>query len=651
MGRLVDDLVTWFKSYRKNGHFAPLKIALAYAVFSGLWIIFSDRVIEFLADDINVLSQLQTFKGLFFVTLTSLMIWFLVHRSFRAKNRLVTALSQSQQRQQILLNTIPYGIQESDLDGKITYSNKAHHDILAADAGTLLDKYIWDFNSEAHGKHQHKQRYAEKVEKQITPEPYITTHTAMDGQQKVLEIVWDYLRDADDKLKGIISVVSDITLRKRQEERILQLAHYDNLTKLPNRFLSLDRLNQVLVQAKQHETIAAVVFIDLDNFKKINDTLGHEAGDNILVQAANRLRIQQRKGDTVGRLGGDEFIAILSEVPSQNALLTVTENLLEQFRRPFIVAGRELMLTASIGLALYPQDGSDASTLLRHADSAMFDAKERGRNNFSFFTPEMNLAAARRLSIEQQMHGALERDEFYLNYQPLHRLGDNKLIGVEALLRWHNPILGQVAPDEFIPIAEQTGHIIKIGEYVLKTAMKAVSQWQQLIPKMHVAINLSPAQLRDDYLIDFIRDCLNRHPLHTGTLQLEITEGVLLSGFANTDSILQTLTEMHIQLAMDDFGTGYSSLMYLRHYPFDILKIDRSFIADIIDDVGDRELVNAMIAMAHGLGLRVVAEGVENDEQRSMLKNLGCDYGQGYFFSKPVAVTEMAEKVRLQANS
>ncbi|HET8807477.1 MAG TPA: EAL domain-containing protein, partial [Methylophaga sp.] len=537
--------------------------------------------------------------------------------------------------------------QESDLGGKITYSNKAHHQILAARPGALIGRHVWDFQLDLKERQFLEKYYVELVQTQPTPEPYITTNITLEGQQKVLEIVWDYLRDVDDNLQGFIAVISDITLRKRQEERILHLAHYDTLTNLPNRFLSMDRLNQMLIQAQRQQQHAAVLFMDLDNFKKINDSLGHETGDRLLIEAADRLRQKLREGDTIGRLGGDEFIMLLGGLKGTDKLMLIAEALLDKFRQPFRIDERDLILTASVGIALYPQDGEDASTLLRHADSAMFHAKEQGRNNVAFFTPEMNRAAARRLSIEQQMHGALERDEFYLHYQPLHRLSDDALMGVEALLRWENPVLGAITPDEFIPIAEQTGLIVKIGEFVIETALQQACQWQQQQPALHMAINLSPAQFRHAGLSQFIIDKINQYPMQADTLELEITEGVLLSGYADTDRILKNLTDMHIRLAMDDFGTGYSSLSYLRRYPFKMLKIDRSFITDITQKMADRELVHAVIAMAHGLGISVVAEGVETDTQCKLLKDMACDYAQGYFFSKPLAAEDISAQISL----
>ncbi|MDT8310589.1 MAG: EAL domain-containing protein [Methylophaga sp.] len=647
MGQRFHSLRVRLQNYRRAGYFDPLRVAVLYAVFAGLWIVFSDQLIALLTQDKNTLSQLQTFKGLIFVVVTTILVWLLVHRSLRSQIRLIEALRLSQQRQQLLLNTVPSGIQESDLQGRITYSNKAHHQIMAADAGTLNGRYVWEFQADPKDRQFVKKHYAELVAKQPVPEVYITANIAFDGQQKVLEIVWDYLRDADGQLQGLIAVISDITLRKSQEKRILHLAYYDTLTNLPNRFLSMDRLHQMLIKAQRHQHQAAVLFIDLDDFKKINDSLGHETGDRLLIKVAERLRQNLRQGDTIGRLGGDEYIILLGEIKDADILLSIAGMILSKFQQPFEFDDRALVLTASVGMALYPQDGEDASTLLRHADLAMFYAKEQGRNNYAFYAPEMNKTVSRRLSLEQKMHGALERGEFYLQYQPLYLLKDNQWTGVEALLRWHNPELGQVSPEEFIPIAERTGLIVKIGKFVIETAIQIANQWQQLQPSMQIAINLSPAQFRDVDLCDFISDTLLKYPLQKDTLELEITEGVLLSGYVHTQSILKTLTDMQIKLSMDDFGTGYSSLSYLRQYPFKVLKIDRSFITDIVDEDADRKLVIATIAMSHGLGIKVVAEGVETDAQRLMLQDLGCDYAQGYFFSKPLPAEDITARIFL----
>jgi len=467
------------------------------------------------------------------------------------------------------------------------------------------------------------------------------------NRRKNGELFWEHANiapvlDEAGKTLHYLAVKEDITLRKQQEKHILHQAHFDSLTDLPNRFLSLDRLSQLLSEAQRNRERVAVLFLDLDDFKKINDTLGHDTGDKLLIEAASRLRSVIRGGDTVGRLGGDEFIVLLGGLEDAADVSPVVENLLYSFRDPFRIDGRELVLTTSAGVAVYPDDGDNPSELLRNADSAMYHSKEQGRNTYSYFTDAMNQEVSRRLHLEEQMHGALDRGEFRLCYQPQVDVGTRMIIGVEALLRWNNPALGDVSPTEFIPITEQTGLIIPIGQFVLSQALTMAAKWQQKLGRRFtMAVNLSPSQFRDPNLVPLIEKTILQTGLTDNSLELEITEGVLMSGHAYIDEALAALSDLGVGIAMDDFGTGYSSLSYLRSYPFDILKIDRSFINDITVDKADLELVNASIAMAHGLGLKIVAEGVETEEQLAHLANRGCEYAQGYLFCKPVSAEEI----------
>ncbi len=451
----------------------------------------------------------------------------------------------------------------------------------------------------------------------------------------------------EDEVIGTVITLMDITERRKQEEHILHQAHFDSLTQLPNRFLSLDRLSQLLNDAQRSQERVAVLFLDLDDFKKINDTLGHETGDNVLTMTAERLRSTLRSGDTVGRLGGDEFIILLGGLSEAEGALPVVENILNRFWDPFIIDGRELMLTTSIGISVYPCDGTTPSELLRNADAAMYHSKDHGRNTYSYFTESMNHKVARRLALEEQLHGALERDEFEVVYQPQIAVDTGAVIGAEALLRWHSSVLGTVSPAEFIPIAEHTGLIVPLGEFVLARALAMAADCQQLHRgDFRMAVNISPRQVRDPGLVDFITDSLLRSGLTSNSLELEITEGMLMSGHVHVDNALSALGQLGLSIAMDDFGTGYSSLNYLRSYPFDVLKIDRSFVSDITEDPANRELINTIVAMGHGLGLKVVAEGVETPEQFEYLSALGCDYAQGYLFSKPVKADELPEWIK-----
>lgn len=457
------------------------------------------------------------------------------------------------------------------------------------------------------------------------------------------ETFWEYghispVKDEYGKVIHYLAVKEDISTRKAQEEKIFHQAHFDSLTDLPNRLLSLDRLTHIIGEAQRQNNKVALLFVDLDDFKKVNDSLGHDMGDEVLMVAAERLSEVLRTGDTVGRLGGDEFILILGGLDDEKSAQKTAERILEQFRSSFDIEGRKLMLTASIGIALFPHDGATPTDLLRNADSAMYHAKSLGRNAYSFYTEEMNQQVARRLQLEEQIHGALDRNEFSLAYQPQVDVQTDKIIGAEALLRWNNQTLGQVPPDEFIPIAEETGLIIPIGQFVLHQALSQASKWQkQYQEDFRMAVNLSPRQFRDPDLISQVERIIQDHQVARHTLEFEITEGVLMNNQQFVKDALRALNHLDVRISMDDFGTGYSSLSYLRNYPFDMLKVDRSFVNDLVEDQADKELINAAISMAHSLNLKVVAEGVENQEQYKLLKDLNCDYAQGYLFGRPMA--------------
>ena len=442
------------------------------------------------------------------------------------------------------------------------------------------------------------------------------------------------------------ATILDITERKEAEEEILYQAHFDSLTALPNRFLALDRLNQLLNEAKRCNELVAVLFLDLDDFKKVNDSLGHEIGDKLLVDAAQRLSSVVRSGDTVGRLGGDEFILLLPGLKNASDARPTVEKLLAKFRDSFKIENRELILTLSVGVAVYPQDGICGSDLLRNADSAMYHAKNAGRNTYSYYQDSMNEEVARRLMLEEQIHGALERNEFEVFYQALRDVKTDRIIGAEALLRWNNEKLGNVSPAEFIPIIEQSGMINPIGMFVLDSAMSQLSQWNEAYNlELKIAVNLSPRQFRDPKLVDKISALVDKYHFSSGNLELEITEGVLMGGHTSISESLQSLEDIGVHIAMDDFGTGYSSMSNLRKYPFNMLKIDRSFVRDLMTNSADKELINATIVMSHALGLKVVAEGVETIEQLAALKKLGCDLVQGFLFGRPVNAKEFSSQI------
>jgi diguanylate cyclase (GGDEF)-like protein/PAS domain S-box-containing protein len=432
----------------------------------------------------------------------------------------------------------------------------------------------------------------------------------------------------------------DVSERRAHEQKIAYQAHYDSLTGLPNRVLALDRLVQVAGRARRDGGKAVAMFIDLDNFKQINDTLGHAAGDVLLQQAAARLKSAVRSEDTVARLGGDEFLVIMAGMGRASDAGGVAEKIIQAFIPPFQVEGRELGTSPSIGLAVYPDDGNEPSLLLRNADLAMYEAKEAGRNTYRFFNQTTHDQSLQRLEMGRCLRGALERGELRLEYQPLVAARTGHTIGAEALLRWRSPELGNVPPDRFIPIAEQNGLIVDIGGWVMREACACLARWRGRHPDFVMAVNVSPRQFRSGGFVDSVRNCLDEFAIAPGQLEIEVTEGLLLSNQAEVGKTLAELAELGVGLSMDDFGTGYSSLSYLRDFPFHVIKIDRAFVHDVSHDEGDRALVVAAVRMAKALGLRVIAEGVETDAQWSFLSEQECDVVQGFRFSKSLPEPE-----------
>ncbi len=428
----------------------------------------------------------------------------------------------------------------------------------------------------------------------------------------------------------------DITERKQAEARIQQLAHFDSLTGLPNRTLLHDRINQAISMAHRNNQTLALIFIDLDHFKHINDTLGHRIGDLLLIEVAKRLQTTMREEDTVARFGGDEFILLLPGINTDGAA-RVVEKLLEIISQHYLIEQHELLITPSIGIALYPADGKDFNSLSMSADIAMYRAKRDGRNNYRFFTSEMQTRSIHKLMLRSALLRALERDQLLLHYQPQIDLASGRIIGAEALLRWQHHELGPVSPAEFIPLAEDSGAIITIGEWVLRSAVRQLKAWMESgLPPMNISVNLSAVQFRHAHLPELVSQILHQEGLSPEYLELELTEGVAMDNPLNAVAVMDDLHQRGVYMSIDDFGTGYSSLSQLKRFHVYRLKIDRSFVSDIAEDPEDKAIVRAIINMAKGLGLKTIAEGVETKEQLEFLLENGCDEMQGYYFSKPL---------------
>ena len=469
---------------------------------------------------------------------------------------------------------------------------------------------------------------------------YETIRRHKNGRALEVAVSVSPIRDENGELAGIASITRDIADTKRAQEMIAFQSFHDSLTGLSNRALLMERLTLCLEKARHSAKRLGVLFLDLDLFRAINDGFGHDVGDSIFREVARRLLQCVRDGDTVARVGGDEFIVLLPEIGRSEDATTVAKKLLEAVAEPFELDGRRLDLTTSIGVAVYPDDGQDPEALLRSADDAMSRAKERGRNNVQLSVPELTEESLRRLSLQAGLRQAIENDELVLHYQPVLSLATGRIVELEALVRWQHPRNGLIMPNDFIHVAEKAGMMVSLGEWVLARAAQQTKIWQEAgFPELRIAINLSPSQFHEKNLVTNVRRALADTKLSPDSLEIEITEGVAMEDAEVTVANLLALRELNVGVSIDDFGTGYSSLSYLKRFPVTTLKIDRSFVTDVVTNSADAGIVRAVVAMAHGLKLNVIAEGVETKEQFAYLRESGCDALQGYWFSRPLTVS------------
>ncbi len=542
------------------------------------------------------------------------------------------ALASSKQRLKTIITNAPVILFAVDENGVFTLSEGKGLTRLGLKPGGLVGRSAIEI-------FEHIPQFYEDFQKVLRGEEI---SPLLEINDLVFECWFSVVHEDNGEVSGIIGVATDITERKQAEKRLVQLANYDSLTGLPNRTLFRDRLTHAVAQPNRKNRLVALLFLDLDRFKMINDSLGHHAGDELLQAVSERLLANAREEDTVARLGGDEFTVILEDITNTEDATIVARKILEVMGKPFYLDGHEVFVTTSIGIAIFPLDGQGLDGLLKNADTAMYRAKEQGRNNYQFYTADMNAKAVEHLIMESSLRHALDRDEFVLHFQPQIDLHSREITGMEVLLRWKHPELGLLYPNQFMLLAEETGLIISIGEWVLNKACAQASLWQsQGLPPMRIAVNLSALQFREDNLVGTVADALDLADLDPQYLELEITESFLMDDVDSAIAKLRALSNLGVHLAIDDFGTGYSSLSYLKKFPLNTLKIDQSFVRDISTDPDDAAIAEAIIALAQTLNLRVMAEGVETEEQINFLRTRGCEQAQGFLISHPVPAQDI----------
>lgn len=539
-------------------------------------------------------------------------------------------LRDSEEQYRLVTDALPVLISYIDMNLNYRFNNKAHEIWLGKPLSDITGKPIKDIlGSTAYAI------FTEHYEK-ISKEKQVTYETVMqfrdDEEHYVSVTLIPHMKNGS--IRGVFSLISDMT------PRINYLATHDALTDLPNRSLFNARFSQALKRAHRNKYQVALLFLDLDHFKDINDTLGHDVGDQLLIKVVERVKNNLREVDTLARLGGDEFTIILEDVTPE-FVITISEKICQSFSQPFHLEGRDIFITTSMGISMYPSDGNDMQILLKNADMAIYRAKESGRNKFEFYTRELNEKIIKKSTIEANLRAALDKQEFLLYYQPIIDVKTNKICSLEALIRWQHPDLGLIPPAEFIPIAEEVGLIVPMGEWILRTACLQHLEWMK--SGVRISINISARQFKENNLVELITKILKETGLDGEYITLELTETLIMQDIEHSARIINALKRLGVAISIDDFGTGYSSLNYLRKFPIDILKIDRSFITDVVHNKDDAAIVRAIIAMAHSLKLKVVAEGVEAVEQYKYLKENGCDEIQGYLISKPLPAAEIVK--------
>ncbi|HXV19377.1 MAG TPA: EAL domain-containing protein [Desulfuromonadales bacterium] len=654
------------------GRRLALQIVAVYLLVGAAWIISARKLIFNRNIDPNQLSLLHTLEGWAFLLSTAFLFYLLISRHLRVilhreaeekdalvsditvQKHLVEALDQAREHYRLLFEHIAQGVVYRDGEGRILAVNPAAERILGIPGAELLGRTSIDPQGKALradgtplSQQERPFRVALDSGREVRDE-VIGLFNPQEGAYRWVSVdTVPQIQPGATEPFQILSTLNDITERRLVEEKVQNLAFYDSLTGLPNRRLLLDRLSQAMAQANREGKLLGLAFLDLDHFKTINDTLGHASGDTLLRAVAERLQQCIRKSDTVARLGGDEFVVILTNLEHADGAAAIAEKILEIFIQPFRLGEREIFTSTSIGLALYPLDAGNGEELLSRADMAMYRAKERGRNLFQFFAPQMNEEAMQRLVLHNELNRALLHSELLLFFQDKISLATGDIIGVEALLRWRHPERGLLRPADFLPLAEESGLIIPIGEWVLRTACIQGMTWQRMgLPALRIAINVSGRQLRHGDLVETVSRALAETGFPAASLELEFREESLLEETEQAPAALAALRKLGVSCALDDFGTGLSAIGRIRTFPLDRINIHHSLIQNFAT-AENTGLIQGIIDLAHNLRLQVIAEGVETEEQKLFLQSLGCDEVQGFHFRLPVPAEELTERLSL----
>jgi diguanylate cyclase (GGDEF)-like protein/PAS domain S-box-containing protein len=559
-------------------------------------------------------------------------------------------LSEEKERAQMTLNSIGDAVLSTDMEGRITYLNVVAEKITGWTREEASGKEVDDVFVIIEGSTREPCLNPLKAALEQNKTVGLTRQCILvrrDGAEFAIEDSAAPIHDQHGVTTGAVIVFHDVSVARAIEVEMSHLAQHDTLTKLPNRTLLQDRLNQAITTAGRNGNRMAILFLDLDGFKHINDSLGHAIGDKLLQSVAKRLLASVRTSDTVSRIGGDEFVVLLSEVAHAGDAGVKAGKILAALNAPLEIDQHNLRVTASIGVTTYPEDGQETAMLIKNADLAMYQAKENGRNNYQFFEKDMNVRALERQSVEENLCFALDRDELVMHYQPKINLKTGEITGVEALIRWQHPERGLIGPLQFISVAEDCGLMLPIGNWVLRESCRQAKSWQDAgLRPIEMAVNVSSVEFRNEDFLEGVKAILEETGLSPHYLGLELTESVLMQHAKFTVPVLKKLKAMGVRLAIDDFGTGYSSLSYLRQFPIDTLKVDQSFVHGINADTDDATIINAVISMGSNLNHRVIAEGVETVEQVAFLQAHGCDEGQGYYFSRPVPASQFAKLLK-----